>query len=524
MRRISGNHASEAGRLNYRETILVANDIRIRPPKYEWKPPTQPIYPMPEFNSLRFHNRCNITTAFDAIFEIKALWEYVIKEQLHNYSEMYSQLRIPLSIRTRQDCQKHKEVFAVYDKEMKNWLVESNEPKYKYCYNGEDFEEFEVAKDKLSGNRLLLVGKYTILMQEPNLVRETKVDYSVINYFRKPVMNLIVGVPGCGKTTYIINHHVRGSLVLTSCAEGAEDIRSRIRQVNNHMSPKLRDYYRTIDSYLLHSRRQFREIWVDEALMEHPGKLFLVCLYSRCQVMYMLGDPNQLGYINRVDSVDLVYEKSSLFFKAAKTLNTSHRCPVDVMAIISCKYDSGAYSTSTVLRSMKCIHFTSLKYVPNIDGTKYLVFKQAEKKEMKKAGYNVSTIHEYQGKEAKNVVIVRMSSNLRESLYKSAAHILVGMTRHTKSLVYYTPVTDDLHQLMNTPLTDEQLRSHQKLDSRQPFEYTYRHEVASFRREEETPLPVIIATTVVSVVRWAVPVVVLACRWVWNMLKAFAAD
>lgn len=497
----------------------MTTDSGICSPRYEWTPPTVPIYPVPEFNPVKLHN--NSSKIFDAIFEIKALWEYVIKEQLHNYSDMYSRLRIPLCTHTKRDCQKDKEVYAVYDKIMKRWLVESNESNYKYCYNGEDFEEFELAKNKLAGNRLLLVGKYTILMQEPNLVRETKVCYSMIYSFRKPIIYLIVGVPGCGKTSYIIKNHARGSLVLTSCAEGAEDIRSRISMMNNHMASKLRDHYRTIDSYLLHSRRKFGEIWIDEALMEHPGKLFLVCLYSGCRVMYMLGDPNQLGYINRVDSVDLLYDKSSLFFTAAKTLNTSYRCPVDVMAIISPKYDRGAYSTSIVLRSMKCIKFTSLKNVPNMDCMKYLVFKQREKKEMMKAGYNVSTIHEYQGKESKNVVIVRMSSNLRETLYKSAAHILVGMTRHTQSLIYYTPVADDLHQLMNTHLTDEKLRSHQKLN--QPDGYTYvrtpRYESSSVTRyssrtiEEETPLIVTIVTTVVSVIGSV-------CCWVWNMLKS----
>ncbi|XP_073956637.1 uncharacterized protein [Choristoneura fumiferana] len=554
--RFYGEPSSVAARLQYQEPSSVNEDLWTLPERNwhrgdmanQYWQRAFPIYPMPEFNPAYRpwgHIDDNI---FNAIYEIKALWEYTVQEALHNYSFMYSRLRHPMDVTVlKQMCQRHKEVFAVYDRQWKTWLVESNEPKYRYCYSGEDFEDFDLAKERIGGNRLLLVGKYTILMQEPNLAHETRITYSMVTNFRRPSARLVVGVPGCGKTTYILSNHARGSLVLTSCAEAAADLRARMGRRHDCGESRFRNSYRTIDSYLLNSRRPYQEVWIDEALMEHPGKLFLVCLYSRCQTLHMLGDPNQLGYICRINGIHLFYEKAAAFFNATEVLNISYRCPVDVMAKISCKYDGGAFSTSHILRSMKCIEYTSLENVPKDNKTKYLVFKQAEKKAMLRAGYKVSTIHEFQGKEAKDVVVVRMSRNLQEPLYESVPHILVGLTRHRETLVYYTPVRDILYNLINMHLTDEQLRAHKKRtkltsepysDSSDSQDYDDARPVdenSSLMRDRNAPSAVEKETSLItvritrrffSIVRWGVSTVrravsigISACHWICGWVR-----
>ncbi|XP_063383795.1 uncharacterized protein LOC134670057 [Cydia fagiglandana] len=428
------------------------------------------IYAKPEFmpEYLEQYTQFNISKAatIDSIIEIRALWEYVVNNAFHNYSHMYSLLKYPLIDQEKMICQKHSESFAVYDKITGEWLVVPSEPPYQFCYDGKDFIDFSIAKKEKEGWRFLLVGKFTRMMQEPNLLTETATCGAYYHEFVAPSIRLIVGVPGCGKTRYIIENHNPGSLVLTSGKEAAEDIRKRMAEKNNVPQANYSRSYRTIDSYLINKREMYADVWVDEALMEHPGKLFLVCLFSRCRNLYLLGDPNQLGYINRSD-VTLLYDKSSIFFKPTENLNVSYRCPVDVMAILSkrCDYDGSVYSASDVMRSLKCKNFTSLKDVPNSEGIKYLVFKQAEKKQMKEAGYDVSTVHEYQGKEAARVVLVKMSRNSRETQCESARHLVVAMSRHRESLVYYSPVRDILRKLMETRLTDEELRSHQKSPS-----------------------------------------------------------
>ena len=60
---------------------------------------------------------------------------------------------------------------------------------------------------------------------------------------------------------------------------------------------------------------------------------------------------------------------------------------------------------------------------------------------MRRAGYRAHTIHEVQGKTFDHVVLVRLNrENMR--IYRSLPHILVGMTRHIDTFVYYSATND----------------------------------------------------------------------------------
>ncbi|KAG8302824.1 hypothetical protein J6590_025102 [Homalodisca vitripennis] len=52
----------------------------------------------------------------------------------------------------------------------------------------------------------------------------------------------------------------------------------------------------------------------------------------------------------------------------------------------------------------------------NRDHCKILVFKQFEKRELSSLGYNVSTVHEFQGKQADHVAVIHRLSNKLERL------------------------------------------------------------------------------------------------------------
>lgn len=100
-------------------------------------------------------------------------------------------------------------------------------------------------------------------------------------------------------------------------------------------------------------------------------------------------------------------------------------------------------STSSVRGELSSHRFTNLSAVPNIAGVKYLVFKQSEKTEMQKLNFDVSTVHEYQGKENPDIVVVRTSSR-KEDIYNREEHCLVAISRHRRSFAYYTPDSSDL--------------------------------------------------------------------------------
>lgn len=64
------------------------------------------------------------------------------------------------------------------------------------------------------------------------------------------------------------------------------------------------------------------------------------------------------------------------------------------------------------------ISYTNLESVEkNIAKYQYLVFKQSEKQELLKHKFsNVLTIHEYQGKQAANIMVIR-TSHKKEDIY-----------------------------------------------------------------------------------------------------------
>lgn len=68
-----------------------------------------------------------------------------------------------------------------------------------------------------------------------------------------PHITLIQGVPGCGKTHYILRNIDLGSdLVLFPTREGREDFHHRYKKDNPTASERLmKEDFRTVDSYLI---------------------------------------------------------------------------------------------------------------------------------------------------------------------------------------------------------------------------------------------------------------------------------
>lgn len=63
---------------------------------------------------------------------------------------------------------------------------------------------------------------------------------------------------------------------------------------------------------------------------------------------------------------------------------------------------------STVTKEMTKIHFDSMQNTNIENKYKVMVFKQYEKLDLFKLGYNASTVHEHQGKQAEHIEIVRL--------------------------------------------------------------------------------------------------------------------
>ena len=120
-------------------------------------------------------------------------------------------------------------------------------------------------------------------------------------------------------------------------------------------------------------------------------------------------------------------------------------------------------TSNNVSRELIKMPFTGLENLEiNKETQKVLVFKQSEKVVLKQLGYDVSTIHEYQGKQAANIIVIRLSSK-DEDIYNSLPHCLVAITRHTKSFIYIgATIEDTLTRWIRYggQYTDEELKEH----------------------------------------------------------------
>nr|WQM60665.1 MAG: ORF1 protein [Riboviria sp.] len=266
------------------------------------------------------------------------------------------------------------------------------------------------------------------------------------------------GVPGAGKTQLILSNNTdkRNNLILTVTREAKDDMRKRAVSMGVTLS---KDRIRTVDSYLLHGGAgDVEELWVDEALLVHAGCVMWAALVSGCKKLILVGDEAQIPYINRTSEC-VSFSSVSTLDMQMEYLKTDYRNPLDV---VSWLHRSGSYKfdvtgTSKILRSVECRLISGSGELKFEKGVKYLTFTQAEKGQLGPE-FSASTIHEYQGNQTDDVVLVRLIHKKADVIYNSTPHMLVALTRHRKSFRYLTVVDDKLvgivNDIKNYPLSE----------------------------------------------------------------------
>lgn len=281
------------------------------------------------------------------------------------------------------------------------------------------------------------VGRFLMVWKELELVQCVKLRRHVNGAPKRiaPVI-LVDGVPGCGKTRELLTRAKPGDLVVTVARKTAQEMKSRLVEMKKDAIE-----VRTVDSYVLNSRKQHETVWLDEGLMVHPGVIDLLVGYSMCSKMFVYGDRNQLNFISRVPGFVLnhhIFED----FESVEMRNLSYRVPQDVAARFAALYDGGFKTTNKVRLSLTKKTIANIHQVGKAH-EKYLTFTQEEKKELLKKGLkDVNTIHEVQGMTFKDVALVRLNPK-SISLFESRPHTLVGLSRHTATFTYYTVKDDD---------------------------------------------------------------------------------
>nr|APG77626.1 hypothetical protein [Shayang virga-like virus 1] len=416
----------------------------------------------------------------NAMVEAREMWKVTVTSIINNVKILHersmtiakSQSRIG-----RLEFTNNKPDYGLMDLATGKFIVKPREryQKYSRAYNGKNLISIEdcYVGEKFQAGRMQGYASVTKEMRVVNsdvmYSRVADVDLSELSFDHLRI-TLIEGVPGCGKSTYILNEHKFSDVdcehvVLTATKETAEDMKRRVSQKYGVSvdDPIMKKRYRTCDSFLMHYKARSENIdtlWVDEGLMKHFGEIMWCVYLSGARNLRICGDRAQIPFINRNGSIFLQFsdlEKIKAKFDV-RFLSRSYRCPADVVCYLNRirVYTQRVTTINTVRRSLAAVKIACLNDIKFSDhlSAVVLTFTQQEKLEiitmmnkdvaLKKMVENVFTVHEYQGKQTAEVVLVRMQPK-DIAIYSSSSHCLVAVTRHTVKFVYYTVKEDQLY-------------------------------------------------------------------------------
>lgn len=328
---------------------------------------------------------------------------------------------------------------------------QSFEAKYNYAFSLEEggrFVPYDSELNKFSSlEQYLLVSKKTkirlncAMLQTMNSVKISEVPL--------PVIEWVAGVPGSGKTHFIIAEHCPGQdLILTLTKEGCTSIRDKMRESLRWSEQRLKTCYRTLASLLVNgTARSFNVVFIDEALLMHAGFIGYVVALTSAKKVVLVGDEWQLPFMDREGVTKNMHCSPRKFCDVSKTLSCSRRCPLDVCFALA-EFYPGIYSASSVVVSMSLSKFDDEAF-RNHPNTLYMTHTQDDKEALVNLGLGtdsgsaVLTVHEAQGLTYEHVVLVRFNKKPLP-LFQSTEHAIVAISRHTKTFKYVSQSGEDM--------------------------------------------------------------------------------
>lgn len=294
-----------------------------------------------------------------------------------------------------------------------------------------------------------------------------------------PNLRLVSGVPGCTKTSTLIETYHKDCAVFTSTVATKD-------QINDKMGSRVA--YTMVGACLQDSNPKPFAL-VDEVFMNHYGQLLMCCIHHRVGTAVVFGDREQIQYICRCS---LRPTKFALPAVPETPMNVSFRITVHAASVISDHYkeiltvnDKGSEG---VVRLITSIDQLDLKDIP--EKTAVLTFDQATKlvlsTKTRRAGTIIKTIHEAQGETFDHVYIVRqrdtvMDLFIKPSGFATNAHMLVGITRHTKSFTYCTVIEDDFAKAIRKKTTGRAVGLQSALEQRGKVVDQIKHIIGTYR-------------------------------------------
>ncbi|QGQ59356.1 hypothetical protein 1 [Agua Salud negevirus] len=324
-----------------------------------------------------------------------------------------------------------------------------------YCGVSDAFIPFA----DLLPNRWYIVGDYCYRMFDDILVdRVRNID---IDKLKDVQFVLIQGVAGHGKTQEIVSKHkpslinLKGDLLVTPTSSGKTVLLERTCKIHKlNLNALNKSCYRTVTSFLMHTNEpaDFTKVFFDEAIMVHVALVLATAYYSGCKYLYMYGDTAQIPAHSHLGGFEFEYHAPQKLFDAQAIRNKSYRIPPDVAACLNSTYkechkhfgnsDVGIITTSVNLRSLKVVKIHDISEMRNYysENVKYLTFTHTTANDLQKldSKFGATTIAAFQGSENPEIAIVRTSISEADQIYNNENLCVTALTRHTKSLTYYT--------------------------------------------------------------------------------------
>ncbi|QID58999.1 putative viral replicase [Camellia yellow ringspot virus] len=342
-----------------------------------------------------------------------------------------------------------KDHFGVFSRS-RGWLLKPTELNHEAGYSGElVWITYDGDTPVWEGQELLIVNDHTKLMNGVKLARAVADQFELISMSKLPVVTMVDGVTGCGKTTEIIKTgNNPKTIILSVCKANVEEIRKVI--------PGSKKRVRTVDSFLLEPNVRCEILFIDEYGLAHPGSLLAAMILSRCKTCVLFGDSEQIPFCNRIDDFKLSFDTIEKVIDIKREVRElTYRCPKDITVILQSLYERKRIHTASKVD--ESIQIKSIKSendipLPSVFPKEVIYICMTKHDQAllslrwKKEGVTseVRTVHAAQGLSYPYVVYFRLTRTDNDLFTSSRKpYHLVAISRHKEGIIYATTKIED---------------------------------------------------------------------------------